>query len=381
MRNVATCEPRNSLLAQLPEDTCARLHRDLKLVPLVRGMELSRQDANSNLVYFPRSGVVSMLHILANGDSGEVALVGNEGVVGLSLLVDSQSMPLRAVVQSAGEAWAMPAAAAVAELSQGADFTQLVLRYIEALMAQMAQATICTRRHKVEQQAARWLLFAFERAGDDELKVTHETISEALGVRREGITEALGRLQHQHGIRCSRGCIRLVDRPALEASSCECYGVVRNKYQRLLGSSPSINSSPKRYARSLTGMSLGSDESLGSGLTQDLCVLIAEDEMCIALQLEDQLIEAGYRVLKAARLLAAIDLAQSAQIDAAILDINLGGTEIFPAAAILRKRGIPFLFSSSYKRNRLPPDFCGSHMLQKPYEQALLQRELAKLLD
>lgn len=228
----------NGLLARLSADVCARLRPDLQLVQLPRGMVLYGPDADPRHVYFPRSGVVSLLHALNNGDGGEVAIVGNEGIVGVSLMVDSQSTPTRAVVQSPGEAWAMRASLLTHEFQQGGEFALQVLRYTQALIAQMAQVTLCTRRHRVEQQVCRWLLFAFDRSGSDELLVTHEAIAGALGVRREGITESFGRLQQQAGISCSRGRIRLLDRAALEQCTCECYFVVRKEYQRFLSTEP-----------------------------------------------------------------------------------------------------------------------------------------------
>lgn len=223
----------NRLLDCLPDDACDRLHGHLQRVPLPAGKVLFESSARSH-VYFPRSGVVSLLYVMDNGDTGEIAMVGNEGAVGVSVVVDSTTTPTRAQVQVPGEAWLLKADVVETEFQQSGAFQQLMLRYTQFLLAQMAQAVLCSRHHPVEKQLCRWLLLALDRAHGDQLRLTQESISNALGVRREAISEAAGRLQDAGVIRYSRGNIRLLDRSALEARSCGCYQAVQQEQARMM---------------------------------------------------------------------------------------------------------------------------------------------------
>ncbi len=224
----------NRLLECLPHDVCDRLHGHLQRVPLQAGRVLFESNAGPHHLYFPRSGVVSLLYVMDNGDTGEIAMVGNEGAVGVSVVVDSTTTPTRAVVQVAGEAWLLKSDAVEREYEEVGAFQQLMLRYTQFLLGQMAQAVLCSRHHSMEKQLCRWLLLAFDRAHEDQLLLTQESISNALGVRREAVSEAAGRLQDAGVIRYSRGNIRLLDRDALEQRSCGCYQAVRQEEARMM---------------------------------------------------------------------------------------------------------------------------------------------------
>jgi CRP-like cAMP-binding protein len=224
----------NGLLAGLPADVCARLRKDLQPVELPVGKVLFEAYVKQHTMYFPRSGLVSLLFVLENGHTSEVAMVGSEGVVGMSLLVDSQSTPTRAVVQVAGDALALNADAVEREFGRNGKFQYTVLRYGQALLAQMAQTSVCNRHHTVDRQLCRWLLMSRDRVGPGELKLTQEQIANLLGVRREGVTESAKRLQSDGVIDYSRGTIRILDPSELLARSCECYSVVKREYDRLL---------------------------------------------------------------------------------------------------------------------------------------------------
>jgi CRP-like cAMP-binding protein len=224
---------KNGLLAQLPMHVCERLHPDFELVDMEPGKVLDEEGDRQHRVFFPRSGVVSLLRVLKNGDTGEVAMVGNEGLVGISLLVDGYRTTTRAVVQIAGQAWCLRAEAVAREFRQDSEFQDLVLRYTQAMMSQMAQVIMCARRHSIRRQLCRWLLLSFDRIGVNELRVTHERMASALGIRREGVTEIIGRLQNGGFIQGARGEITLLDRNGLEQQSCECYQVIRDEYARL----------------------------------------------------------------------------------------------------------------------------------------------------
>lgn len=224
----------NRLLDCLPDAACDRLHAHLQRVPLPAGKVLFESNASQGHVYFPRSGVVSLLYVMDNGDTGEIAMVGNEGAVGISVVVDSTTTPTRAQVQVPGEAWLLKGDVVEAEFRHGGAFQQLMLRYTQFLLAQMAQAVLCSRHHAVEKQLCRWLLLAYDRTHGDQLHLTQESISNALGVRREAISEAASRLQEADVIRYSRGNIRLLDRDALGARSCGCYLAVRQEEARMV---------------------------------------------------------------------------------------------------------------------------------------------------
>ena len=191
------------------------------------GVELSH-------IYFPTSAIVSLLHVMENGTSAEIAVVGLEGLVGISLFMGGGSTPSRAVVQSAGFGYRMPAAFIKEEFNRSLPVMHLLLRYTQALITQMSQTAVCNRHHSLDQQLCRWLLLSLDRLQGNELLMTQELISNMLGVRREGVTEAALKLQNSGLIRYSRGRINVLDRPALEKRTCECYAVVKREYDRLL---------------------------------------------------------------------------------------------------------------------------------------------------
>lgn len=229
-----TWKARNGLLETLSDEECDRLRGDLQVVELPAGRVLYAAGAPQPCMYFLRSGVVSMVYTSENGDSTEIAMIGREGLVGTAVLMDAFSTPSSAVVQVAGEALVLRAEVADREFRRGGHFQFMAMRYMQVLLAQMAQTAVCNRHHSVERQLCRWLLLCHDRLGSDELQITQEMIATRLGVRREGITEAAGRLQDLGLIRYARGRIWIVDRKALERQSCECYGVVRAEYDRLL---------------------------------------------------------------------------------------------------------------------------------------------------
>jgi CRP-like cAMP-binding protein len=230
-------EPRqNRLLAALPEPEFHRLAPTLEPVPLTAGTALYESGRPQPYLYFPASGIVSLLYLLEDGASTEIALTGREGVVGVSLFMGGGVTPSRAVVQIAGHAWRMRAKAMKRSFDRGEALQGLLLRYTQALITQMTQTAVCNRHHAVDQQLCRWLLFALDRLGSSEVRMTQERIANLLGVRREGVTEAAGKLQEAQLIEYSRGRIRVLDRSALEARACECYAVVTSEYERLLRS-------------------------------------------------------------------------------------------------------------------------------------------------
>lgn len=226
--------PLNGLLDSLPADVCRRLHAELELVDLVPGKVVYESDTLQSTMFFPRGGIVSLLYVLENGDTSEIAMVGNEGMVGVALLVDSHSTPTRAVVQAVGTAYALRGEIVDREFKRGAEFQFAILRYTQALLTQMAQTAVCNRHHTVEKQLSRWLLLAIDRLGSLEVRMTQEQIANLLGVRREGVTEAARKLQDDGMIRYSRGLIQILDRASLLNRSCECYAVVKREYERLL---------------------------------------------------------------------------------------------------------------------------------------------------
>ncbi|MBZ8141742.1 Crp/Fnr family transcriptional regulator [Rubrivivax gelatinosus] len=189
-------------------------------------------------VYFPTTAIVSLLYVLEDGASAEIAVVGNEGLVGISLFMGGETTPSRAVVQSAGEGWRLNAGALKTEFARPGPVMHLLLRYTQALITQMAQTAVCNRHHSLDQQLCRWLLLSLDRLRGNELVMTQELIANMLGVRREGVTEAAMRLQRRGLIRYARGHITVLDRAGLEASTCECYAVVKREYDRLLPERP-----------------------------------------------------------------------------------------------------------------------------------------------
>ncbi len=223
----------NQLLAALPAPDYERIQPNLEPVPLPLGMALYEPGSRLGYVYFPTEGIVSLLYVMEDGASAEIAVTGSEGMVGISLFMGGESTPSRAVVQSAGNAYRLPAAALKKEFESGGELQHLLLRFTQALITQMAQTAVCNRHHSVEQQLCRWLLLSIDRLSSNELVMTQELIANMLGVRREGVTEAAGALQDAGLIRYSRGHITLLDRPGLERRVCECYAVVRRESDRL----------------------------------------------------------------------------------------------------------------------------------------------------
>lgn len=206
----------------------------LERIELPFGSVLHESGAPPSHVYFPTTAVVSLLCVTEDGSSAEIATVGREGVVGISLFMGGHSTPSRAVVQSAGIAYRLDAASMRAEFERYGVFMHVLLRYTQALITQMAQIAVCNRHHALDQQLCRWLLMRLDRLDGSDFKTTQEQISEMLGVRREGVTEAALKLQRAGVIRYARGHITVLDRHGLEQRSCECYSVVKNEYDRLL---------------------------------------------------------------------------------------------------------------------------------------------------
>ena len=224
----------NLILAALPPAVHARIDRFLELTPMVLGSVLYESGMPLADVYFPTDSIVSMVYVMEDGRSAEIALVGNEGILGVALFMGGKTMPNRAVVQSAGHAFRLKGELLVREFNRSGDLQHLLLRYTQALLTQMAQTAVCNRHHSVDQQLCRWLLLSLDRLKSDRLTMTHELIANMLGVRRMGVTEAAGKLQSAGLIEYSRGRITVLDRKRLEAQSCECYGVVKAEYDRLL---------------------------------------------------------------------------------------------------------------------------------------------------
>ncbi|EGF32640.1 transcriptional regulator, Crp/Fnr family [Oxalobacteraceae bacterium IMCC9480] len=226
----------NHLLAALPRAEFDRLSPHLELVPLLTSDVLSESGGKPQYVYFPTSAILSLHCQLQNGSSSEIAGVGNEGMLGVSLFMGGVTTPSRAVVQTSGHGYRMAAHVLLDEFRRSEHVMRLLLRYTQALLTHMAQTAVCNRHHTVEQQLCRWLLLTVDRLDSHELKTTQELISTMLGVRREGITEAAGKLQEIGLIRYRRGHITVLDRAGLESQSCECYGVIRQEFSRLLPS-------------------------------------------------------------------------------------------------------------------------------------------------
>lgn len=224
----------NRLLAALSAEVQQRLLPFLELVPMPLGMVLYESGDTMRHAYFPTDCIVSLLYVMEDGASAEISVVGNEGLIGVALFMGGLSTPSRALVQSAGHAYRMPGQRLKDEFNRHADLMLLLLRYTQALITQMAQTAVCNRHHSIDQQLCRWLLLSLDRLPDNRLSMTQELIANMLGVRREGVTEAAGRLQKQGVIEYSRGHITVLDRPKLEALCCECYDVVKRETDRLL---------------------------------------------------------------------------------------------------------------------------------------------------
>src|SRR6266480_3711427 len=224
----------NHLLDALPRGDYERLAPHLELIPMKLGDVLYEPGIRMRHVYFPTTSIVSLLYVMENGASAEIAIVGNEGILGISLFMGGETTPSRAVVQGAGYGFRLKAQLLKDEFSRFGPMLHLLLRYTQALITQMSQTAVCNRHHSVDQQLCRWLLLSLDRLASNELAMTQELIANMLGVRREGVTEAAGKLQDAGLIRYRRGRITVLDRPGLEARSCECYQVVKKELDRLL---------------------------------------------------------------------------------------------------------------------------------------------------
>ncbi|MGS5086250.1 Crp/Fnr family transcriptional regulator [Hydrogenophaga sp. A37] len=224
----------NQLLASMPEAEWQRIAPLLEAVDLPLGLVLYESGSKMGHVYFPINAIVSLLYVLENGASAEIAVVGNEGLVGIALFMGGETTPSRAVVQSAGHGYRLRAADIKEEFNRSGPVLHLLLRYTQALITQMAQTAVCNRHHSLDQQLCRWLLLSLDRLSGNELVMTQELIANMLGVRREGVTEAALKLQKLDLIKYARGHITVLDRDGLEARVCECYAVVKKEYDRLL---------------------------------------------------------------------------------------------------------------------------------------------------
>jgi len=224
----------NHVLNALPDEERARLFPHLEPVEMPLGMVLYESGAALRHIYFPIDCIVSLLYVMKNGASAEIAVVGHEGAVGVSLFMGGQTTPSRAIVQSAGHAYRLTRRRLKEEFDRHGQTLHLLLRYTQALITQMAQTAVCNRHHSVDQQLCRWLLLSLDRLSTNRLNMTQELIANMLGVRREGVTAAAGKLQEQKVIRYSRGQITVLDRPRLEKLCCECYAVVKKETDRLL---------------------------------------------------------------------------------------------------------------------------------------------------
>ena len=224
----------NHLLEALPAFDYERLAPHLELISMKLGDVLYEPGVRLRYVYFPTTSIVSLLYVMEDGASAEIAIIGNEGILGISLFMGGETTPSRAVVQSAGYGFRLKAQLLKDEFHRFGPMLHLLLRYTQALITQMAQTAVCNRHHSVDQQLCRWLLLSLDRLASNELSMTQELIANMLGVRREGVTEAAGKLQDAGLISYRRGTIAVLDRPGLEARSCECYQVVKTEFDRLL---------------------------------------------------------------------------------------------------------------------------------------------------
>jgi CRP-like cAMP-binding protein len=224
----------NHLLDALPTADYERLAAHLELVPMKLGDVLYEPGVKLRYVYFPTTCIISLLYVMEDGASAEIAIVGNEGILGISLFMGGDTTPSRAVVQSAGHGFRLKAELLKNEFGRFGPTMHLLLRYTQALITQMAQTAVCNRHHSVDQQLCRWLLLSLDRLQTNDLSMTQELIANMLGVRREGVTEAAGKLQEDGLIRYRRGTITVVNRRALETRVCECYQVVKTEFDRLL---------------------------------------------------------------------------------------------------------------------------------------------------
>ena len=236
-RTIAASAPsphQNHLLNALPAGDYERIASHLELIPMSLGDVLYESGARLRYVYFPTTSIVSLLYVMEDGASAEISVVGNEGLIGIALFMGGETTPSRAIVQSAGHAYRLIGRELKEEFHRNGQMQLLLLRYTQALITQMAQTAVCNRHHSVDQQLCRWLLLSLDRLSSDKLTMTQELIANMLGVRREGVTEAAGKLQKLGVIRYSRGQITVLDRKKMERLCCECYAVVRKETDRLL---------------------------------------------------------------------------------------------------------------------------------------------------
>jgi CRP-like cAMP-binding protein len=224
----------NHLLASLPEAEFERLAPHLELVPMLLGETLYEPGGQLRHVFFPTTAIVSLLYVMETGSSAEIASVGNEGILGISLFMGGDTTPSSAVVQTAGHGYRLPGRLLKEEFNRAGPMQRLLLRYTQALLTQMCQTAACNRHHSIDQQLCRWLLSTLDRMHSNKLIMTQELVASALGVRREGITEAAGRLQRAGFIHYRRGHIAVLKRSGLEAGACECYAAVKKELGRLL---------------------------------------------------------------------------------------------------------------------------------------------------
>jgi len=224
----------NRLLAALSAEGYEALFPSLEPLSMPLGLSVYESGGAQGYVYFPTTAIVSLLYVLADGASAEIAVTGNEGLVGIPLFMGGETTPSRAVVQSAGEGYRLRAAVVKEHFEEGGELQHLLLRFTQALITQMTQTAVCNRHHAVDQQLCRWLLLSLDRLPGNELAMTQELIANMLGVHRKGVTEAAGKLQAEGLIHYSRGHITVIDRARLEARVCECYAVVKKEYDRLL---------------------------------------------------------------------------------------------------------------------------------------------------
>lgn len=226
---------KNRLLAALPEDDFERVKSNLEPVAFKLGEVLYESGEKMNCVYFPTTAIVSLLYIMEDGSTAEIGVIGNDGIVGISLFMGGETTTSRAIIQSAGNAFRMKEKKLKAEFALSGKFQELLLRYTQALITQISQTAVCNRLHSIEQQLCRWLLLSHDRLDSDKLVMTHNLISNMLGVRREGVTLAAQKLAAKKLITNNRGTMTVIDRKGLEVAACECYKVVNDEYKRLLG--------------------------------------------------------------------------------------------------------------------------------------------------
>ncbi|MGF2687373.1 Crp/Fnr family transcriptional regulator [Marinobacter sp. DUT-3] len=233
MTDTSIVPEQNHLLAALPDSAKERIFPRLKLVEMKLGDVIYESGQPIDFVYFPTNCIISLLYVMLSGASAEISVVGNEGMAGIAVFMGGDSTPSRSIVQSRGFAYRMPSTELKGEFNNDADVRVLMLRYTQALITQMSQTAVCNRHHSIDQQLCRWLLLSLDRLPDNQLTMTQELIANMLGVRREGVTEAAGKLQKLGVIEYHRGHITVIDRSRLEALSCECYAVVKRETDRL----------------------------------------------------------------------------------------------------------------------------------------------------